>query len=155
MLTKTLREIRRLKDDRRRDHGPELERVREARKDVNLAIGRVEQAFLSGIVTKANSEHWNEKLTGLVKEGKRLEAREEELRGLVGEDMGVYEDADQLARDLATYADALDKCGDSPSAKRNAILALVETIEIQPDGKTVRVTLRGVNSVQDGCPEQT
>jgi site-specific DNA recombinase len=45
--------------------------------DVNVEINKIESAFMSGLVTAQNKEHWNNKLEKLLEEKKELELKKE------------------------------------------------------------------------------
>ena len=133
MIRRTIEEIHSERQRQLKEISPELEQVDQALRAATDEQAQIEHAFLAGLVTVENKDHWNGKLAAARKEIESLEGRRRELHQMANADLGIYADAATMAKGLKRYANVLAEA-DSAEEKRNAILALVKRIDLQKDG---------------------
>lgn len=106
---------------------PEQADLDRAKRSHIIERNSIDQAFLSGIVTKDNAAYWNSKLSAVNNAIQNIDCRLEELRQASNIDMGIFSEAKALANHL-NHLQELLKFSGSDNLKREAALTYIKEI---------------------------
>lgn len=113
--------------EKEKQNQSEIERSAALVTEAQQEVDKIDNLFLSGVVTPENAAHWNVKLQAA---RDNLELIRQKHQQMVDDLADVKANADlpDLLQELRRWADLLDRAGDDFTLKRNLILGIVKNV---------------------------